>query len=112
MDGNIQSPLNLLLKSINPKISEKLRNSIEKTAHILQSSQTRNFIEMMLIDPFLKYIFARIFPYIVIGISLFLALFILIIALFVIILMNKKNEVNSMFNSSLSNLRSCPLCYA
>lgn len=90
--SNTTAPLNLLLSSINigPKVTEQLRNSLEKTAHVLQSSQIRNFIEMMLIDPFLKYIFTRIFPYILIGISLFSALFILIIALFVLILMRSK----------------------
>lgn len=109
------SQLSFLISSLNPKITEKLRHSIEKTAHILQTPQTREFIQMMLIDPFIKYIFNRIFPYIIIGISLFLALFILIITLFVLILMKNK-DVSTVAIAAANNMdnviKICPFCYS
>ena len=100
------SALPLFISSINPRITEKLRHSIEKTAHILQSPQTLEYIQMMLIDPFLKYIFNRIFPYILIGVCLFLALFIFVVSSFVIILLRGRGDL--LFGSA--NLRGCPYC--
>jgi hypothetical protein len=96
------SQLPLLLTGINPKITEKLRHSIEKTAHILQSPQTLEFIQMMLIDPFIKYIFNRIFPYIIIGVCLFSALFIFVIAAFVLVLLRGRES---------TSVRICPFCH-
>jgi hypothetical protein len=102
----IASPLPFFISSINPRITEKLRLSIEKTAHILQSSQTLEYIQMMLIDPFLKYIFNRIFPYILIGICLFLALFIFVVSSFIIILLRGRGD--NLYGAT--NLRGCPYC--
>lgn len=102
------SQLPFMLSSLNPKITEKLRHSIEKTAHILQTPQTREFIQMMLIDPFIKYIFNRIFPYIIIGVSLFLALFIFVIAAFILMLLRGR-EIPKMPSSPI--IKICPFCH-
>jgi len=68
------------------KFQQMIRSWIDQFAHVLQSTDTKEFIQVLVIDPFLKNIMGQIFPYILIGFCLFAAVFIFVILTFVIIL--------------------------
>ena len=68
------------------KFTKMIRSWIDQFAHVLQSTDTKEFIQVLVIDPFLKNIMGQIFPYILIGFCLFAAVFIFVILTFVIIL--------------------------
>jgi len=76
-----------------------LKGWIDQFAHSLSSTDTKNYIEQLVIGPFLEYILQRSFPYMIIIICFFSAIFIIVILIFVILLMNR-NQVHSL----------CPFC--
>jgi hypothetical protein len=63
-----------------------IRSWIDKFAHVLQSTDTREFIQVLVIDPFLKHIIGQIFPYMLIAFCLFGAVFIFVILIFILLL--------------------------
>jgi hypothetical protein len=68
------------------QFTKMIRTWIDKFAHVLQSTDTKEFIQVLVIDPFLKHIMGQVFPYILIAFCLFGAVFIFVILTFVIIL--------------------------
>jgi len=80
--------------------TKTIRTWIDKFAHVLQSTDTKEFIQVLVIDPFLKHIMGQVFPYILIAFCLFGAVFIFVILTFVIIL----------FRPSTSIMPPCPFC--
>lgn len=68
------------------KFTKTIRTWIDQFAHVLQSTDTKEFIQVLVLDPFLKHIMGQIFPYILIAFCLFGAVFIFVILTFVIIL--------------------------
>jgi hypothetical protein len=67
------------------KFNTMIRSWIDKFAHVLQSTDTREFIQVLVLDPFLKHIIGQIFPYILIAFCLFGAVFIFVILIFVVL---------------------------
>lgn len=87
------------------RLSSIMKNTIEKTAMALQTSQNKEYIQCFLIDPFIKYIFSRLFPYILVGVSIFAGLF-LFIASSIIFLIIKTYSWNNIRNTNV-----CPFCF-
>jgi hypothetical protein len=80
------------------KFALMLKGWIDQFAHSLTSSDTKNYIQQLVIEPFLQFIFQRAFPYMIIAISVFSAILIFVVLTFVLLLMNR-NKVNI-----------CPFC--
>ena len=83
------------------KFTKTIRTWIDKFAHVLQSTDTKEFIQVLVLDPFLKHIMGQVFPYILIGFCLFGAVFIFVILTFVVVL----------FRAPIEKLPAvCPFC--
>lgn len=67
-----------------------LKGWIDQFALSMTDSGTKNYIQQLLIEPFLEYIFQRSFPYAVIVICIFLSIFIIVISIFILLLMRNK----------------------
>jgi hypothetical protein len=80
------------------KFALMLKGWIDQFALSLASSDTKNYIQQLVIEPFLQYILQRAFPYMIIAICVFSGILIFVILTFVILLMNR-NKVSL-----------CPLC--
>jgi hypothetical protein len=65
-----------------------LKGQIDQFALSLASSDTKNYIQQLVIEPFLQYIFQRSLPYLIIAICVFAIIFIIVILIFVILLWN------------------------
>lgn len=85
------------------KFQQMIRSWIDQFAHVLQSTDTKEFIQVLVLDPFLKHIMGQIFPYILIAFCLFGAVFIMVILMFVMMLFKRSPEVVS---------HGCPFCVA
>ena len=68
------------------KTTKMIRSWIDQFAHVLQSTDTKDFIHVLVLDPFIKYIMGQIFPYILIAFCLFGAVLIMVILTFVVVL--------------------------
>jgi hypothetical protein len=75
-----------------------LKGWIEQFALSLANSDTKNYIQQLVIEPFLQYILQRAFPYVIIAICLFSGILIFVILTFVLLLINR-NKANI-----------CPFC--
>jgi hypothetical protein len=104
------------------KFTKMIRSWIDQFAHVLQSTDTKEFIQVLVIDPFLKNIMGQIFPYILIGFCLFAAVFIFVILTFVIILFRPSaGSVAAMAATTAATVASvaatvpanvsCPFCH-
>ena len=82
----------------NEKFANMLKGWIDKFALSLVNSDTKNYIQQLVIEPFLQYILQRAFPYMIIAICVFSGILIFVILTFVLLLMNR-NKVNL-----------CPFC--
>lgn len=71
-------------------ILNTIKGKIEQFAHFLQKSDMKEYIQMLLIDPFLNYIVRRIFPYMIIAFCLFGLLIILIVVTLIVTLRQPK----------------------
>jgi hypothetical protein len=71
------------------KFAEKMRDWINQFAHVLQSTDTKEFIQQLVIDPFMNYILKRTFPYMIIAFCLFGAVFLFVILTFVLLLFRR-----------------------
>ena len=80
------------------KFANMLKGWIDQFALSLASSDTKNYIQQLVIEPFLQYILQRAFPYMIIAISVFSGILIFVVLTFVLLLMNR-NKVNL-----------CPFC--
>ena len=65
-----------------------LKGWMEQFAHSLGNSDMKNYIQQLVIEPFLQYIFQRSFPYLILAISIFSLLVIGVILIFVLLLLN------------------------
>jgi len=66
-----------------------LKGWIDQFALSMTNSDTKNYIQQLLIEPFLEYIFQRSFPYVIIAICIVLSIFIIVILIFVLLLLNR-----------------------
>ena len=68
------------------RFKQMLRSWIDQFAVTMQSSDTKEYLQLLVIDPFLKYIMNRIFPYMLIVLCLFGVLIIFVVLTFVLLL--------------------------
>ena len=80
------------------RFSHMIKSWIEQFSHIIASTDTKNHIQMLLIEPFMQYILQRTFPYMIIAVCLFAGIFLFVILTFVMILLNR-NKIST-----------CPFC--
>ena len=80
------------------KFAQMLKGWIDQFALSLANSDTKNYIQQLVIEPFLQFILQRAFPYMIIAICVFSAILIFVVLTFVLLLMNR-NKVNI-----------CPFC--
>lgn len=80
------------------RFAQMLKGWIDQFALSLANSDTKNYIQQLVIEPFLQYILQRSFPYMIIAICVFSGILIFVILTFVLLLMNR-NRVNT-----------CPFC--
>jgi hypothetical protein len=69
--------------------AKMLKGWIDQFALSLASSDTKNYIQQLVIEPFLQYILQRSFPYMIIAICIFSGILIFVILTFVLLLMNQ-----------------------
>ena len=70
-----------------------LKGWMEQFAHSLGNSDMKNYIQQLVIEPFLQYIFQRSFPYLILAISVFSLLVIGVILIFVLLLLNHNKAI-------------------
>jgi len=75
----------------NERFVHMLKGRIDQFALSLASSDTKNYIQQLVIEPFLQYIIQRFFPYLVIALCIFCGMLILVILIFVLQLMNRNS---------------------
>ena len=80
------------------KFAQLLKGWIDQFALSLSSSDTKNYIQQFVIEPFLQFIMQRCFPYMMIAICFFSVILIIVISTFVLLLINR-NKVSI-----------CPFC--
>lgn len=75
------------------RFAHMIKSWIDQFAHILSNTDTKNYIQGLIIDPFLQYILQRSFPYMIIAICLFTGIFLFVILTFVMLLVNRNKSV-------------------
>lgn len=75
-----------------------LKEWIDQFSLSLTNTDTKNYIQQLVIEPFLQYILQRSFPYMIIAICFFSGILIFVILTFVLLLMNH------------SKVNLCPFC--
>jgi hypothetical protein len=85
------------------RFTSMLRNRITQFAHLLQSTDVKEHIKMLILEPFIEYIVQRIFPYMIIAFCLFGAIFLFVILTFVLILFRKSDIPEKVFCSACSS---------
>lgn len=71
------------------QFAKKMRELIDQFAISLQSSDTKEFIQQLVIEPFMSFIIKRTFPYMLIAFCLFGAVFLFVVLTFVLLLFRK-----------------------
>ena len=78
--------------SINTKAQGKwIRKWVETLAHTIQQKETKEWLQMLVLDPFLSYIIDRIFPYFLLLIVLFSLLLVFVIITCILIIYRFQN---------------------
>ena len=75
------------------RFANMLKVWIDQFALSLANSDTKKYIEQLVIEPFLQYILQRSFPYMIMAICIFSGILIFVILTFVLLLMNR-NKTN------------------
>lgn len=70
------------------RFAKILKDWIDKFALSLSNTDTKNYIQQLVIEPFLQYILQRSLPYMIIAICIFSGILIFVILTFVLLLMN------------------------
>jgi len=79
------------------RFAHMLKVWIDQFALSLSSSDTKNYIQQLVIEPFLQFILQRSFPYMMIAICVFSAILILVVLTFVLLLMNHNKTIQCPF---------------
>jgi hypothetical protein len=74
------------------QFAQLLKNWVEQFALSLVTSDTKNYIQQLVIEPFLQYILQRAFPYMIIAVCIFSGILIFVILTFVLLLMNRNRN--------------------
>ena len=80
------------------RFAKILTDWMDQFALSLANTDSKNYIQQLVIEPFLQYILQRSFPYMIIVICVFSGILIFVILTFVLLLINR-NKVNL-----------CPFC--
>jgi len=83
----------------NDRFTRMIKKWVDQFAQSLNNTDIKNFIELLILDPFIKYIMSRIFPYIIVMFCLFALTLIMVILIFILILM--RPPVSSVSSISL-----------
>jgi hypothetical protein len=75
------------------RFAKILKDWIEQFALSLTNTDTKNYIQQLVIEPFLQYILQRSFPYMIIAICIFSSILIFVILTFVLLLMNRNKVI-------------------
>jgi hypothetical protein len=90
----------------DPKVKDRfttmLRTWIDQFAHTMQSTDTKEYLQVLVIDPFLKYMMNRIFPYMLIVLCLFAVLIIFVMLTFFLLLFRPSSQATP--------IAACPFC--
>jgi hypothetical protein len=70
------------------RFEQLLKGWMEQFAHSLGNSDIKNYVQQLVIEPFLQYILQRSFPYLLLAITVFTILVIIVILIFVLLLLN------------------------
>jgi accessory gene regulator protein AgrB len=89
------------------KFTIMIKSWIDQFAHTLQSTDTKNYIQVLVLEPFMKYILDRTFPYVIIACCIFGGIFLFVVLTFVLLLMRPASHASSMLSSSVPT---CPFC--
>lgn len=81
------------------KFQTMIKSWIDQFANILHNTDTKEFIQVRLLAPFMKHMIGQIFPYMLIALCLFGVVLILVIMIFVLLLF--KNPADKL---------PCPMC--
>lgn len=68
-----------------------IRKWVETLAHSIQQKETKEWLQMLVLDPFLSYIIDRIFPYFLLLIVLFALLLVFVIITCILIIYRFQN---------------------
>jgi hypothetical protein len=71
------------------RFANMLKDWIDQFALSLANSDVKNYIQQLVIEPFLQYILQRSFPYMIIAICVFSGILIFVILTFVLLLLNR-----------------------
>jgi len=82
----------------NEKFGQLIKKWVDQFAHSLANSDTKNYIQQLVIEPFLQYILQRSFPYMIIAICVFCGILIFVVLTFILLLI-KHNKASV-----------CPFC--
>jgi hypothetical protein len=66
-----------------------IKHWVDQFAHMIQSNDMKEYIQGLVLEPFLKYIFQRAFPYMLIAFCIFGGMLLFVIMTFVLLLMKK-----------------------
>ena len=81
------------------KFHAMIKSWIDQFANILQSTDTKDYIQVRLLGPFMKHMIGQIFPYMLIALCLFGVVLILVIMIFVLLLFKAPGDKGL-----------CPMC--
>jgi hypothetical protein len=70
-----------------------IKSWVEQFALVIQSPDVKQYIEGLVIDPFINYIMNRTFPYIMIAVCLFSGIFLFVLLTFVLTLYKSPTSV-------------------
>jgi len=77
----------------NERFVHMLKGRIDQFALSLANSDTKNYIQQLVIEPFLQFIFQRSFPYLIIALCIFSVMLIVVILTFVVLLINQNKAM-------------------
>ncbi len=73
----------------NNRFINMLKGWIDQFALSMTNSDNKNYIQQLLIEPFMEYIFQRAFPYAIIAVCIVLSIFVIVIIIFILLLLNR-----------------------
>jgi len=74
------------------KFHTMIKSWIDQLANLLQSTDTKEYIQVRLLDPLMKHIIGQIFPYMIIALCLFAVVLIMVIMIFVLLVFKSPTE--------------------
>jgi hypothetical protein len=86
-----------------------IRRWVETLAHSIQQKETKEWLQMLVLDPFLSYIIDRIFPYFLLLIVLFALLLVFVIITCVLIIYRFQNIQNTIGAAATIARASAPI---